>query len=64
MYDELPYFVVYPEQASRPDEWKWPRMWSRNFLARKRELVNCYASQTVTEVRTLSAPERVWKAAK
>ena len=65
VYDELPYFVVYPEQASDPTVWKWPRMWSRNFLARKRELANCYASAVTEELeRSLYAPERVWRAAK
>jgi LmbE family N-acetylglucosaminyl deacetylase len=62
VYDELPYFVVYPEQASDPADWGWTRMWSPNFLARKRELVNCYASAVTEELeRSLYAPERLWK---
>ena len=64
IYFELPYYVLYPEQVGDPEkEWGWTRMWSRNYLEDKRELVACYASAVDENLeRSLYAPERVFKA--
>lgn len=66
-YDELPYYVLYPNLGINPDEddrpnYGYERLGSRSFLEEKRRLVHCYASQIgETEERCLFVPERVWE---
>jgi LmbE family N-acetylglucosaminyl deacetylase len=57
VYDELPYYVLYPRAANGSG----PRLGSRSLLETKRLIVSAYASQLgETEERCLYAPERVW----
>lgn len=60
VYDELPYFVMYPESVIKP--LSRVREGSRSHMEAKGRLVKCYRSQIgETEVRCLMAPERVWE---
>jgi LmbE family N-acetylglucosaminyl deacetylase len=63
-YDELPYFVMYPELAGPRLEHGglMAREGCRNHLAEKRAICAAFASQMgETEERCLWAPERVWR---
>jgi hypothetical protein len=70
-YDELPYYVLYPNEALEfeCDDWttqvgKWDREGSRDHLAAKQRICRLFGSQMGPSLeRTLWAPERVWRPA-
>ena len=60
VYEELPYYVLYPDLPVRYSSWE--RLGSRSFLDRKKVLCRAYRSQFgENEERCLWAPERVWE---
>lgn len=65
VYDELPYYVQYPEGslAASADGYHGMEMvGTRDFYEAKLHLTRCYRSQIGRlEARTLMCPERVWK---
>jgi LmbE family N-acetylglucosaminyl deacetylase len=63
VYDELPYFVLYPDEAMGPgSHLQLERVGSRDFYERKQRLVQCYRSQIDDAlVRCVMVPERVWE---
>lgn len=71
VYDELPYYVLYPDwavscSATQQDDFECPERvpFQEGFLDRKKVLCRMYASQFgETEERCLWAPERVWRMA-
>lgn len=63
MYDELPYYALYPEQAYRNYYGQYERSGYTSNIAGKKEICRMYASQMVErdEVeRCLYLPERHW----
>jgi LmbE family N-acetylglucosaminyl deacetylase len=71
IYDELPYFVMYPEDSFAADERVADTAWgrfghvregNRSHLSEKQRICRLFASQMgETEERCLWAPERCWR---
>jgi LmbE family N-acetylglucosaminyl deacetylase len=65
IYDELPYYVTYPEEsfmAESPGALRYEREGSRGHLAEKQRICRLFGSQIGESVeRCIYAPERVWR---
>lgn len=65
LYDELPYYVLWPEHAIDPRSTdRYEREGSRDHLAAKQRICHLFGSQMGPALeRTLWCPERVWRPA-
>lgn len=61
IYEELPYYVLYPELVSGARQ-TWERLKCDDYFATKRYLCAMYESQWAPNLRrTVFAPERIWR---